>query len=295
MKRNLPTLLAALILLAPAAALWAANADAPLPEPKDVIARFDGLRKGTYQKDKPVNFFVIVTPAAGGGDMKMTLPDKDMIDFVQKLKQGDYVAVTYAKSGHDLMVGKIDTYELKPGEDLPGVFQFSKSGTETVNKKDVTTVTVTKFGAELTLTVPEARDPETKKMAPNEKWMKVIDGLKSGDLVEVKNAGNNLQSIKVYEPPQLGEFQKVEKAADSGLWTVEVKIDGAAQTLTIAKKDTLVAAKAHNFKSGDLVYCRTTTDDKGTWLLEISKAPKGTKLPTDTPKQDNKPTTKTSD
>ena len=288
MKRSLPAVLAALILLAPVVVLWADKPEPQLPEPKDVIARFGGLKKGTYQKDKPVGFTINVTPAAGGNGMKLTLPDKEMIEFAQKLKSGDYISLTYVKAAHDLMVGKIDTYELKPGEDLPGVFQFSKSGTETQNKKDVTTVTVTRFGAELVLTVPEARNTEGK-MAPKEALMKVIDGCKSGDLVEVKSSGNNLQSIKVYEPPQLGEFQKIDKDADSGLSTVTVKVDGAPQTFSIAKKDTSVAAKAHGFKSGDLVFCRTTTDDKGTWLLDIVKAPKGTKLPTDKPKDDKKP------
>jgi len=85
---------------------------------------------------------------------------------------------------------------------------------------------------------------------------------------------------------QLGEFQKAEKAADSGLTTVDVKIGGDVQTLSIAKKDATLAANARKLKSGDLVYCRTTTDDKGTWLVELKQAPPGTKLPVAKPKKE---------
>jgi hypothetical protein len=221
-----------------------------------------------------------VTPAAGGGAMKFVLPDQDMIDTAKKLRQGDYVSIMYMKSGRDLMAGKFDRYEVKPGEEVPGVFVFVKSGTETVNKRDVTTVTLSKLGVTATLQVPLAKNSEGK-MAPKEDLMKVIDALKADDMVEVKAAGNTLQQIKQYTPPQLCEFVKVEKTkvGDAELWSVVVKVDGADETLVIAKKDAALLGKAKGLKAGDLVYCRSNTDDKGAWLLEIHAAPKGTKLP----------------
>jgi hypothetical protein len=48
-------------------------------------------------------------------------------------------------------------------------------------------------------------------------------------------------------------------------------------------------------KSGDLVYCRTTTDDKGTWLVELKLAPPGTKLPVEKPKKEKTTTSKAAD
>jgi hypothetical protein len=284
MKRSSAAVLAALILLSPAVALWAAK-DEPAPaENKDIVGRFGGLRKTTYLNKSAA--LLNVMPASGmGAGMKMVVTDKDMIEFAQKCKPGDLLSLSYAKVGHDLLAGKVEAYDMKPGEDAPGVFVFSKSGTETVNKKDVAAVTVTKFGTETVLAVPLARNSEGK-MAPKEELMKVIEGFKPGDLVEVKNAGTTLQSIKAYDAPQLGEFQKAEKAADSGLTTVDVKIGGDVQTLSIAKKDATLAANARKLKSGDLVYCRTTTDDKGTWLVELKQAPPGTKLPVAKPKKE---------
>jgi hypothetical protein len=181
MKRNLPAALAALILLSPAA-LWAGKVEPTPAEAKEVVARFVSVKITTYLDKKAA--ILSVMPALGGSAMKMVMSDKNMIDFVLKFQPGAYVRLTYAKLGHDLMVGNIEAYDLKPGEDAPGVFVFSKSGTETVNKKEVTAVTVTKFGTEVVLTVPMAR---------KEELMKVIEGFKSGDMVEVKNAGNMLQ------------------------------------------------------------------------------------------------------
>jgi hypothetical protein len=292
MKRSLPAALAALILLSPAAALWAGKVESTPAEAKEMVARFISVKITTYLDKKAA--ILNVTPALGGSAMKMVMADKNMIDFVVKFQPGDYVRLTYAKLGHDLMVGNIEAYDLKPGEDVPGVFIYSKSGARTVDKKEVTTVTVTKFGAEVILTVPTAKNSQGK-MAPKEELMKVIEGFKSGDMVEVKAAGNMLQSIKVYDAPLLGEFRKTEKAADSGLTTVEVKIGPDVQTLSIAKKDATLAAGARKLKSGDLVYFRTTTDDKGTWLAELKPAPPGTKPPSAKSKDDMKPPKTTED
>lgn len=292
MKRNLSAVLAALILLSPAVALWAAKEEPVPSESKNIVGKFGSVKKITYQ-NKPAAL-LSVTPAAGGSTMRMIVSDKDTIESAQKCKPGDLVSVSYAKVGHDLVSDKVEAYDMKPGEDAPGVFVFAKSGEETVNKKEVTTVTVTKFGTELVLAVPQARNSEGK-MAPKEELMKVIDGFKSGDLVEVKNAGNTLQSIKAYDAPKVGEFQKSEKAADTGLTTVDIKIGADVQTLSIPKKDASVAAVAHKLKSGDLVYCRTTTDDKGTWLVELKQAPPGTKLPVEKPKKEKTTTSKAAD
>jgi hypothetical protein len=206
MKRSLPAVLAALILLSPAVALWAAKEEPVPAESKDIVAKFgpSSMKKIAYQKSTAG--FITVTPVAGGAVLRMIVPDKDLIEFALKCKPGDLLSLSYAKVGHDLIAGKIEAYDMKPGEDAPGVFVFSKSGTETVNKKDVTAVTVTKFGTEVVLSVPLARNSEGK-MAPKEELMKVIDGLKSGDMVEVKAAGNTLLGIKVYDAPQLGVFR----------------------------------------------------------------------------------------
>jgi hypothetical protein len=287
-------LLAVAVLTMPLADLCTAGpgsgSGAGAGEPKDMVGRFVGQKATTLQGKAAM--VVNVMPATGGGVMKMILPDQDMMDLAKKLQSGDFVSITYMKSGHDLMVGKFETYEVKPGEDAPGVFVFLKTTTETVNKREVTTVTLSKFGTEATLTVPMAKNSEGK-MAPKEELMKAIDGFKANDLVEVKAGGNTLLYIKLYEPPQLGEFLKVGKVkvGENDLFAVDVKVDGEIQTLAIPKKDTALLSKAKTFKSGELVYCRSSTDDKSTWLLEIRLAPKGTKLPSDKPK-DDKPSKK---
>jgi hypothetical protein len=230
-----------------------------------------------------------VTSALNGSEVKMKVYplDKDLMDLAQDLKPGDYVSLTYGAAGSYLFVSRMETYSLKLGEDQPGMFLFSKCATEKVKDKEITGIKVTRFGAELVLVVPEAKNSEGK-MAPKEDLMKAIKGFKAGDVVEVKFSGTNLQSIKAYEPPQLGVFQKIEKVKvdDKDVTTVEIKIEGDIQTLTIARKDSALLARAHGFKKGDLVCCQSTTDDKGAWLKDIQPAPKGTKLPVYGPKEE---------
>ncbi len=298
MKRRWLPVPAALILLLP---LIAAGAGKPAPTtpgntaapetpkgpPKTMIARFVSV-KNSYFQGYPAGDLT-VAPALGGGEVKMKVYplDKDIMDFAQELKPGDYVSLTYGAAGSYLFVSRIEAYSLKLGEDLPGMFLFSKCATEKVKDKDVTGIKVTRFGAELVLVVPQAKNDQGK-MAPKEDLMKAIDGFKPGNVVEVKFSGTNLQSIKAYQPPQLGVFQKVEKVKvdDKDVTTVKIRIEGDIQTLTIARKDSALLAKAHGFKKGDLVYCQTTTDDKGAWLTDIQLAPKGTKRPHDAPKDE---------
>jgi hypothetical protein len=293
MNRNLFAMLAGLILLTPVVAICAPlpkqGPDAPT-DSKDTIARFVSVKASNYQGFPAGGVTVALAPAGTEVRLKVFPMDKDKMDFLKSLKAGDYVSLTYGKSGRDLMLGKIEVYDLKPGEDVPGVFTFSKSGAGTLNNKEVTQVMVTKFNTPFVLTVPTGKNSDGK-MGPKENLMKAIEGFKSGDMVEVKLNGGEIQTIRLYEPPQLGQLQKVDKVkvGNSDLFAAEVKIDGAVETLAIAKTDIPLINRARAIKNGDLVYFRSTTDDKSTWLIEIKAAPPGTKLPAH---KDKKTTTK---
>ncbi len=246
------------------------------------MARFISKKAGTAN-GAPATI-VTVAPAGGTGTLKVAVSDreKEMGDFVDKLQLGDYVLMTCVQKGRNVMVGRIETYNFRPGEDTPGVFLFKGFTTETVKKKDVTTVRISRFGAETALTVPMAKNAQGK-MAPKEELMKVITSLKQEDMVTVVTSSGTLNSIRLYETPQLAEFIKLGKETvhDVEVTSVQVAIDGNTQTLLVDKKNNLVLSKLHSFKANNLVYVRTTTDDDGTKLLEIRPAPKGTKLPDD--------------
>ena len=298
MKRSLPALLAGLVLLMPAivacAALPKQGPDAPT-DPKDIIARFVSVKKSNFQSFPAMAVSVVpVLNPSQVVKLKLFPIDKDKLDFLNDLKAGVYVTLTYAKSGADLMLARIDLYDLKPGEDEPDVFAYSTKTTTTENNKESVQVTVKKFGVPIIRTVPRVRNSEGK-MAPKEDMMKAINGFSAGDMVELKsNAKGEIQTIRLYEPPQLGLLEKVDKVkvGNSDLFAAEVKIDGTVQTLAIAKTDIPLINKARAIKNGELVYCRSTTDDKSTWLIEIRPAPPGTKPPSDKPKEKKKPTTK---
>jgi hypothetical protein len=274
----------------------------PLGDLQTAVCRFHGIDNSSYA-GRPVLVISVSKAANKGDNLKLAVPNQSVDDrkvnppmevseLVKKCKQGDFLDVSYRMDGDRPVLDRLAAYEIKPGEEEPNVFIFGGTKDEKAGTKEIPCITVTKFRVEGEFQLPQAR--VDGKMAVKPEIAKVVDGLKSGDLVEILATPGKpfpmVRSIKVFEPPKWGKFVRLDKqtVGEQELNAVHVDSYGNGVTLVIAKKDAgNLMGKVRPLKEGALVIFKGTTDDKGTvWLNQITIAPKGAKMPPEPSKED---------
>jgi len=275
------TVVSAAALLIAAGAVLAA--DAPTPKPADKDATYHGVFKFASLKQGNGQMTVSASRVQGGNavDMLITAKDAGGIDLesLKFARGGELLEITCTNTAKPTITS-LGRYDVKWGEDEPGIFVFSAKSTTKVGAAEYTSITVTKFLEPFTILVPNKKGADGK-LAPDAALVKAIDALKAGDLAEVAaetvDGRLTLKSIDFFEPYRKAEFLRVVKGKPDKdeLTGIEVKTgegEGAVSRYYLDPKseDFADLTKAIGaFRLGDNVLIRTITTNKIDWLLGI--------------------------
>jgi hypothetical protein len=239
--------------------------------------------------------YAVTVKAVYGGEIKKDLilvgaKDHPLAKLVTEMKSGDYLTLTSEKRYNHTYITKLSAYDIRPGEDQPGVFVFAETSTQKgEGGADVTAVKLYKMGRVANLVVPNVMDKASGKMVPDPNLSAALGKFTKGDTVEVATAGSgpapSIRTIELYCAPQEASVSKLTEAEVPGGKTpaVEVTIGGAATTILVPGKtdakgawapDPALSSAVKQFKEGAKVIVRFRKDDDGkNWLKEIKKAP----------------------
>jgi hypothetical protein len=138
-------------------------------------------------------------------------PLTSVAEAVRDLKPGTLIDVTTEKQKGKNVVTAISKTELKPGEELANSYVFVESKEEPANNNaggGAVTVTLSKYGREVTVGVPMVRNGSDYK--PDPKIDYVINRAQSGTVVEAKFRNENgrtvISEIHEYRKPERGTF-----------------------------------------------------------------------------------------
>jgi formylglycine-generating enzyme required for sulfatase activity len=139
-------------------------------------------------------------------DEKSPYPDDAIYKVFKDAKPGDLLKIKYTRlaSADGGLVISAGPYELKPGEDQPGVYFFVKRTTEKVGNDLRQAIVVQKFEEEFTFIVPNKPNAD-KAYGPDMAMLTFIDDLKPGDCVKIDLSDKTIKSITKYAPPAKGE------------------------------------------------------------------------------------------
>ena len=239
-----------------------------------------------------------VEPVTGGRPLELVVKNHDMnkkeynpvlnTDNVNALKAGDAIKIELDESKPKPFVTYLREYDMKPGEERPGVYVFESSYEKADVRPAYTAVVLSKFDHMTTLAIPQKKNKEGMMETDAEIAAKV-NALKTGELVEAQFRDGRpvpvLSSIETYTAPQTGKFLKVaeqEVAEGQKGSAVEIERDGKPETALVPGKlqgkkwvpDAKVAAAVRKLKPDAEVVYRTRQDGDKLWLKDIEPAPK---------------------
>lgn len=172
------------------------------------VFKFVSLSQGTHL-EMPA-YVAKVTSMPSGNSAQVVVPNKpycekgpDPVEAVHSVfkaaAEGDLLKVTYSRlPGGPAVAMSAEPYKLKPGEDKPGVYLFSKMSTERIAQIERPVLVVQKYLQESTFVLPVRQVAGRYK--PDAEMMTTINGLQEGEAVEVQNDGKTLRSIRPYKP-----------------------------------------------------------------------------------------------
>jgi hypothetical protein len=253
-----------------------------------------GAVKGGFGRPLTVS----VAKVEGGNPFDVLVPDKFArgkidLEMLKDAEAGDLLEIVCTTAGNPTLIS-LKKYDCKWGEDEPNVFVFDNKGELKTGPMTNVTVGVTKFLQPFTLLAPNKKGPDGAAV-PDETIIKAIIALKTGDLVELvadKTGGQLvIKSARPFEPYRKIELVKVVKGkvGMADLTGVEVKESGgAADRSNTAKfyldpkgKDFAALSKViATVPAGAEALIRTTSDDKGNWLIAFRPPAAATSDPT---------------
>jgi hypothetical protein len=149
-------------------------------------------------------------------DSKEYDPLTNVADAVKDLKPGTLVDVTTEKQKGKNVVTAVSKTEIKPGEELPDSYVFVESKEEEAKNKGgmgAVTVTLSKYGREVTVGVPMVRSGNDYK--PDPKVDYVINRAQSGTVVEAKfrkeNGRTVISEVHEFRKPERGKFKEMKE------------------------------------------------------------------------------------
>jgi hypothetical protein len=149
-------------------------------------------------------------------DSKEYDPLTNVADAVKDLKPGTLIDVTTDKLKGRSVVTAVSKTELKPGEELPDSYVFVESKEEEAKNKGgmgAVTVTLSKYGREVTVGVPMVRSGNDYK--PDPKVDYVINRAQAGTVVEAKFKKENgrmvISEVHEYRKPERGMFKEMKE------------------------------------------------------------------------------------
>ena len=198
------------------------------------------------------------------------------------VKAGDWMIVDCAQVEGHLRATRMALYH--PGEEEANCYLFLKK----VEEKDGRVgIVLRKLYQESTVVLPMRRGPDGKP-APQADLLEAVKALTENSPVAVELGQGQLKGIKAYEPPMRVEFvkkvtQKVEAdtttkpaVPEHTLVGMEVKDNGTSVTIMVDPKGKSVGAmtgQIGSFKPGQFLLIRSTTDTRGTWLVDARVDP----------------------
>lgn len=205
-----------------------------------------------------------------------------IMTVLQNSNPGDCLRVAVVGIGARSRAMQVQPYELKPGEDDPNVYFYVDKGQEKIGDTFRKTVTFSRFGENISMMVP------TVDREPSAEVMQVIESATANqtmmEITTVKIGPNlTIKTAKVYEPPK--EFIFMRVATQKDLTAIEVKDGDKTQTLAVNPKAANAAVllkRVKDFKTDQAVLVRSTSDEGGTWLLDI-KPSEAKRSPTSRP------------
>jgi hypothetical protein len=149
-------------------------------------------------------------------DAKEYDPVSSVADAVKDMKPGTLIDVTTEKQKGRNVVTAVSKTEIKPGEDLADAYVFVESRQEEPRNKGgvgAVTVTLSKYGREVTVGVPMVRDGNDYK--PDPKIDYVINRAQAGTVVEAKFKKENgrmvVSEVHEYRKPERGTFKEMKQ------------------------------------------------------------------------------------
>lgn len=187
--------------------------------------KFKSTKKGSLGPAQ-VMMLVLDDPFGGRGealpvqnnsaDSKEYDPLTSVADAVKDMKPGTLIDVTTEKQKGKSVVTAVSKTELKPGEDLADSYVFVESKEEQPTNKGssgAVTVTLSKYGREVTVGVPMVRSGSDYK--PDPKIDYVINRAQSGTVVEAKfrkeNGRTVISEVHEYRKPERGTFKEMKE------------------------------------------------------------------------------------
>lgn len=307
MPRLILALIAAGSLAFCAFAAGAKDKEKEKDEPKVELVKFVDFKDGK----KPVLKFTKIG-STKTSDLPLE-PDakEDLVDTLKELKGGEYVKIEITLKETRQFVTAAEVYEAAPGEEEENVYVYVETEAPDYEKgKPIKPVLlkVTKLGKEFSFALPSVN--RDGRIIAKDEYRALLVDLSEGDPIEVltSGAGKNptVKTLRRYEAPKIGTFVKVTETGDDPKTKTSAVIlkdeDEKEQTVSLpaAKKAALLTRiQSLKLKEGDLIQYRTTTDDKGAWLLEIKNAPKDATTkksePKDKDEEGDEPATKKHD
>jgi hypothetical protein len=149
-------------------------------------------------------------------DSKEYDPLTNVADAVKDLKPGTLIDVTTDKLKGRSVVTAVSKTEMKAGEELPDSYVFVESKEEEAKNKGgmgAVTVTLSKYGREVTVGVPMVRSGNDYK--PDPKVDYVINRAQAGTVVEAKfkkeNGRTVISEVHEYRKPERGTFKEMKE------------------------------------------------------------------------------------
>jgi len=277
------------------------------PPPKTELVKFVELKelRAGVNKKYALKFMQLGTNKTMEFPVELETTTRDF-DDLRDMKNGEYVTIDISRlEGGKFAVTAAEAYSLKPGEEEDDVYLFYDVIEQKIGTQNKAVLRVSKLGQRtlfvLPSTVNRSGRPEVK-----EEFKEFLDGLSDGDSIVI-SAGpgqpRTVKAVSAYEPPDVGTFVKLRDITDEkkNRTTVVIISDLGNKEHTfglLPAKKAAVLAKLKPVKEDTLVQYRITTDDKGTWLVDIKAAPRGSSLTipkVPDAKSDAKPDAKTDD
>lgn len=285
MTARIPLILLAVAAFIVAPRVFGAGGTIIAKAPEEVTEQSLVIKYASYSGGKTPKSIVGMNMA---NNRVLNLPVKPeaaetLVETLKELKKGDLIEVTCEISKRRPQVVSLNTYELEPGEDEPGVFRFETKN-EAEGRNGAPTITVTRFKQTFTYTLPRK----------NEKVAAVVDELAADALVQITpnpgGAKTILKTIQPYEPPAVGQYVKWErrKIEKRSLIVVTIKDgEGDEKEFNVQPKtNAAMTPKLRALKTEQTVFYRTLEDDQGIWLVDIKPAPKSASAPASEPSED---------
>jgi len=296
----------------------AAKPNEPPPKPEPVVIRFQAAQRqrlggndcmvitGTEVLTGQPRQFGVENEAPQDKNKPMKYAPKEYVaSAVKDMKPGDYLRVEPKAANYSnvLWADKAEPYVPAEHEEEPNVYVWDSSYKETIEKQDVYTIEMTKFGKRFKCyaqMVPDEKgkdkiaDPVVVDSADAiEKAYREFQG-KSRDKkkfpVEATITGQGpalfVTSLNFYQAPLPGTFTKLSEADVNGQkgQAIEVDHDGKAVTLLVPGKmmgkkwvtDPQLLADAKRLKPGVAIVYRTREAEGKSYLRQLALAPKET-------------------